>query len=303
MSEQFVKGGQQASFHDQGDWSGFFHTYDALSSQDPSHSPRKIHVFIPRDYEVSQARYPVLYLNDGDKVFFPGGAYHKTWKLSATLNRLYLRNAMRKIMVVAVCPLNRDYEYTHAPMRDRDWGGLDQYAQYLAQNLKPFIDQNYRTLANAENSVIGGSSHGGLAAFYTATQYPDTFGCVAALSPSFWVGLDSLPFPIPFKDDPGFHRSLRGSVLIQNATETLRQQRLKIYLDWGLIREGGEHNEWIEARATDRSRELTNILVQEFGYRHHENLFVVEDPIGQHSEESWGGRMENILQLFFGYSS
>ena len=39
--------------------------------------------------------------------------------------------------------------------------------------------------------MILGSSHGGLAAFYTATQYPEQFRCVAALSPSFWVGLDS----------------------------------------------------------------------------------------------------------------
>lgn len=299
MAEWFQKGGQDSWFYDPGHWGGVFHTYDALQVG-VGQSPRKVHVFLPRDYEVSQAHYPVLYMNDGETVFFPGGAYQKTWNLAPLFSRYYLRQEIRKIIVVAVCSNNRNYEYTHAPVWGQDSGGLESYADYLALSLKPFIDSHYRTLAVPEQTVIAGSSHGGLAAFYTAATHPDQFGGVAALSPSFWVGLDSgIELSLPNYKGPYFG-SLKTSLLLDRTAPTLRQHRLKIYLDWGLIQEGGFHNEFIEERAMARGREMRDLLIQEFGYWEGSNLFVVEDPIGQHIEESWAGRMEYILKLFFG---
>jgi pimeloyl-ACP methyl ester carboxylesterase len=302
MAEQFSKGGQDGWFHDQGHWGGFFHTYDGFHVAGASDRTRRVHIFLPRDYEMSQEYYPVIYMNDGDTAFFPGGAYQKTWGMAQLLSRLYLSNQIGKVMVVAVCPLNRDYEYTHAPVWGCEWGGLDSYASYLAHSVKGFVDTHYRTLPSAENTLILGASHGGLAAFYTAIHYPDQFRFVAALSPSFWVGLDSALEPSLLKLSGSFWGSLESSALMYFMQATLRDpdKRLKIYLDWGLVREGGFHNEFIEERATARGREMRDILVREFGYQENENLFVVEDPLGQHTEESWSGRMEYILNLFFG---
>ncbi|NEP57614.1 MAG: alpha/beta hydrolase [Symploca sp. SIO2G7] len=300
MADKFTKGGQEAWFHDQGHWGGFFHTYDSFQVAGSDEQPRKIHIFLPRDYEVSQECYPVIYMNDGDTAFFPGGAYDKTWNMAQVVTRLYLRNQIRKVIVVAICPLNRDYEYTHAPVWKHDWGGLSNYARYLAYSVKGFIDDNYRTITAADKTMILGSSHGGLAAFYTATQYPEQFRCVAALSPSFWVGLDSTIDVSLFKLFGPFCGSLKESELISTAYQTLQNtnQRLKIYLDWGLVREGGFHNAFIEERATARGREMRDLLVQDFGYQENENLFIVEDLIGQHTEESWSERMEKVLSIF-----
>ena len=301
MAEKFTKGEQEGWFHDPGYWGGFFHTYNELRL--PETSPRKVHIFIPRDYEMSQEYYPVLYVNDGDTAFFKGGAYHKTWNMAKLLTRLYLSNQIRKVIVVAVCPNNRDYEYTHAPVLNKEWGGLEDYARYLACNLKPFVDNNYRTLSDGKYTVILGSSHGGLASFYTATKYPDQFQNLAALSPSFWVGLDSIMDASLLNVSKSFFGSLEASALIFNAHNTLSnpQKRLKIYLDWGLIRKGGEHNSFIEERATSRGKEMGEILVHKFGYKQGQNLFMVEDPYGEHTEESWSNRSENILKLFFGF--
>ena len=57
--------------------------------------------------------------------------------------------------------------------------------------------------------------------------------------------------------------------MISTAYQTLQNphQRLKIYLDWGLVREGGFHNAFIEERATARGREMRELLVQDFGYQ------------------------------------
>jgi pimeloyl-ACP methyl ester carboxylesterase len=301
MAEKFTLGGQEAWFHDHGHWGGFFHTYDHLQVGGDLDRPRKIHVFVPRDYEFSGKSYPVIYMNDGDTSFFPGGAYHKTWNMAQILSRLYVTNRIGKVIVVAVCPLNRDYEYTHAPVWGKDWGGLDEYARYLAYNLKGFIDEHYRTIPEPEQTLILGASHGGLAAFYTAIKYPSQFRLVAALSPSFWVGLDSVIdfFFVTLSD---FFCSLDTSSLFSLAGRTLSNshQRLKIYLDWGLIRQGGHHNSFIEERATTRGKEMQSLLINSFGYRQNEDLFVVEDPLGQHTEESWSARLENVLEIFYG---
>lgn len=299
MAEHFTKGGQDGWYHDPGYWGGFFHSYHQLQLRETD-TPRQIHIFLPRDYEVSQARYPVLYMNDGNTAFFPGGAYHKTWDVATLLTRLYLSNAIRRVIVVAVCPINRDYEYTHAPVWDQAWGGLPDYATYLATSLKGFIDSHYRTLGDPHHTVILGSSHGGLAAFYTAVKYPHCFGNVAAMSPSLWVGVDSaVEMSLPNFSGPYFGQ-LQSSVLMFEAEETLRQHRIKIYLDWGLVREGGQHNAFIEERATARGRDLRDLLIQDYGYRDQDNLFVVEDPLGEHQEESWAGRLDGVLRIFFG---
>lgn len=301
MAVAFTKGGQAAWFYDLGYSSGFFHTYDSLQSEGSQDAPRKVHVFLPRDYETSQERYPVIYMNDGDTAFFPGGAVHKSWHMAEILSDLYRANQIRPVIVVAICPLMRDREYTHAQVWDRPSGGLKQYAAYVATTIKGFVDAHYRTLPDAQNTMILGSSHGGLAAFYIATHYPDRFRLVGALSPSFWVGLDSALSGTSGWPRLPFLHPLRSSQLVESARSTLQNpdQRLKLYMDWGLIREGGFHNAFIEDRATVRGREMRDLLINEFGYRLNEDLLVVEDPQGDHTEESWSRRMPQVLKLFF----
>jgi predicted alpha/beta superfamily hydrolase len=300
MAEQFIKGGQEGWLHDRGYWGGIFHSYRSFQVGGSEDKPRRVHIFLPRDYEISQKSYPVVYMNDGDTAFFPGGAYQKTWDTAKIITRLYLGNRIRKAIVVAVCPIDRDYEYTHAPVSGKRWGGLEDYAYYLAFNVKGFIDAHYRTIPDAQKSLVLGSSHGGLAAFYTATQYPEKFGNVAALSPSFWVGIDASIESSPFDFTNPLFGSLKSSALWFAAANTLQDpaKRLKIYLDWGLVREGGSHNQFIEERATVRGREMRELLISECGYRENENLFIVEDPLGEHTEESWSNRLEHILPIF-----
>ncbi|MGB5592843.1 MAG: alpha/beta fold hydrolase [Crocosphaera sp.] len=303
MAEPLRIGGQNGWYHDQGHWAGYFHTYDNFQLDNFEDNPRTIHVFLPRDYEYSQEAYAVIYMNDGDTAFFSGGKHYKTWNMGQILTRLYVTNQICRVIVVAICPINRNYEYTHAPIRDGEWGGLEDYSNYVAEGIKGFIDDNYRTINNPEKSMVLGASHGGLAAFYTAIKYPNKFGCLAALSPSFWVGLDSMIDPCFLQLSADLLRSLEYSALIFVGLKTLQDPNLqpKIYLDWGLIREGGYHNSFIEERATARGREMRDILINKFGYRYNENLFIVEDAMGQHNEESWSGRMENVLQNFFGW--
>lgn len=293
MAEEFYKGEQQAWFHDHGHWGGFFHTYDQLQLSgfgDYFDQPRKVHIFLPRDYEVSGDRLPVVYCNDGNNIFFPDSIYGKCWQVAELLSRMYLRNQLQKIIVVAPCPHDRNYEYSHIPEQG---GGLADYSRYLAQGLKPFIDAHYRT--KPDQTLILGSSHGGLAAFYTATQFPCQFPQVAALSPSFWLGLEpNLSDTSSLKN--AFKISLPNSALLFAATQTLDNPvlRPKIYLDWGLLPDALRYEE----RARLRGQEMKALLTQDFGYQENVDLFTIEDPLGQHDETSWGRRLEIVLKLF-----
>lgn len=289
-----TRGGQLAWVHEAAGASrGCFHTYDAFAPPGDSHPPRRLHVFLPAGCDAAD-RCPVVYLNDGHAAFFPGGLGEQSWDAAAALSRLIAAKAVRPMLVVAVCPVNRNREYTHAPWAGPDCCGLSAYADYLALVVKPFIDAHYRTLP--QHSLLAGSSHGGLAAFLTGCLRPDAFGFVAALSPSFWVGVD---------DAAGFPRvlpssvTLKGSRLLAEAGPTLADVRRRpaVYLDWGLVRSGGPHNQLIEERATARGREMAGLL-EEFGYARGRDLFVREDPAGDHTERSWARRFPDVLCLF-----
>ena len=293
MATQFTKGNQTAWFHDEGDAAGVFHTYDALKLGNVE--PHKVHVFVPRNYDASSDRYPVIYMNDGDTAFFRSGAINESWFMGKVLSDLYQSGKLPPVIVVAIYPRDREYEYTHTNVFNKPGGGIATYARYVAQDIKGFIDSNYRTRPEASQTLILGASHGGLAAFLMGMLESQAFGNVAAFSPSFWVGLDSNPLALPFL------RPIQWSKLVQMAEPTLKDdsKHPKIYMDWGLIRDGQFHNDFIEARTTIRGQQLRDLLIQQYRYQLGKTLFVVEDAQGEHSEVSWRRRIPDVLPLFF----
>lgn len=291
-AKPFTKGGQHAWFHDEGFSGGFFHTYDAFKVAGPNDQPRKVHVFVPRDYEVSGKRYGVVYMNDGQTAFWPGGAANKSWRVGQTMSTLHDGGKIQDVIIVAIHPLDRNVEYTHESFM---WGygccGLKGYAGYLANYVKPWIDANYRTLPDARNTTIIGSSHGGLAAFYVAAVYPDKFGNAGCLSPSFWVGLDN---PL-FNGGP-----LSSSSLLRATRAGLsRTDHPRFWIDWGLKRDGGEHNSVIEAGATRRGKEMVRLLQDSYGYQVGTSLHWWEDAVGGHDEDAWAYRFGLVMQKFY----
>ena len=46
----------------------------------PYHLDRMLHIYLPDDYEESEARYPVMYMYDGHNLFYNEDAtYGKSW--------------------------------------------------------------------------------------------------------------------------------------------------------------------------------------------------------------------------------
>jgi enterochelin esterase-like enzyme len=281
--------GRRAHLHDGGSPAGWFHTYDDLAFGDEP--PRKVHVLLPRDHGPGK-RFPVVYIHDGDTTFWPGGAAGKSLRAQDRLSALYARAAIPHVIVVAIEPVDREREYTHRSVApERSCCGLSGYTAWVADRLKPWIDAQYRTDPAARSTVVLGASHGGLAAFYFASVRRDRFGAAIAMSSSFWVGLD------PIADDPDLARS---RLLAEARSGLSGSDRPRFWLDWGLVREGGFHNSWIEERATARGREMAALLERDFGYVRGRDLFVREDPAGGHDEDAWSGRLESALIAILG---
>ncbi|HQO50739.1 MAG TPA: alpha/beta hydrolase-fold protein, partial [Bacteroidales bacterium] len=58
----------------------------------------------------------------------------------------------------------------------------DSYLAFIVKELKPYIDKNYSTLRGPEDTVIMGSSMGGLISAYALACYPQVFGGAGCLS-------------------------------------------------------------------------------------------------------------------------
>jgi S-formylglutathione hydrolase FrmB len=313
MGTTFELGGQRAVFHRCDEFAyGFFHTYDRLALGGDNHAePHKVHVLLPNDYEDNQhKRWPVLYFNDGDTAFWPGGGFHKTWSIASILGGMVASGEVEPVIVVAVVPNDREHEYTDTEWAPgRSFGGLDHYAQLMADHIKPWFDTHYRTVPDARRTTVAGSSHGGLASFYIAATRPQSFGLCLSFSPSLWVGQSYWRLGLSSASAGMVDLNLHPTTLIDDhaVMATLasagEHQRPKIFFGVGLRRGGGFHNACVEHWATECTRAAVATLTDDakgVGYREGVDLFVHKDPEGEHTEETWQRWLPYVLRLYYG---
>lgn len=159
--------------------------------------PRNVTVWLPPGYDASDARYPVLYMHDGQNLFDASTANYGEWGVDEHLERLIATGQVRAPIVVGVWNTDlrlRDYvpaDLVNALPADMKaevvalYGGeplSDGYIRFLADELKPFIDSTYRTLTGPQDTSISGSSMGGLISMYAVMKRPDVFSAAACLS-------------------------------------------------------------------------------------------------------------------------
>ena len=221
---------------------------------------RRVYLYLPDGYEKNTAvRYPVMYMFDGHNVFFDADAtYGKSWGMNK-----YMQKSKKQLIIVAVeCNHegnSRLQEYSPVDFNNHTLGKIKgkgrTYMQWLIGTLKPYIDANYRTLPDRKNTILCGSSMGGLMALYGACVYNHVFQRAACLSPSIWV-------------DPGKVLELIARARIKNDT--------CIYMDYG-SEEMFNHAENGVALMSTSHLLLTKRV----------NLALRVVPGGNHSEASW----------------
>jgi enterochelin esterase-like enzyme len=71
--------------------------------------------------------------------------------------------------------------------RSRDLGNSPAFADFLAEELVPWVKQNYAVSSDPTRSIVGGLSLGGLMASYCGLRHPGVFGNVLSQDGAYWV--------------------------------------------------------------------------------------------------------------------
>jgi predicted alpha/beta superfamily hydrolase len=145
---------------------------------------RTIRVLLPRNYSETDKPFPVLYMQDGQNLFDPETAAFGDWRIPKTMDKLPLK---KQVIIVGIDNGSEHRINEYAPFKLGKSGGEGEaYVRFIIENLKPFIDNEYRTMPQRETTGIAGSSMGGLIALFAGLKYGDIFGKTGVLSPSIW---------------------------------------------------------------------------------------------------------------------
>jgi len=227
---------------------------------------RTVRVYTPPGYFESDRSYPVVYMQDGQNLFDNETAYNVEWQVDETMDRL-AHEKNRSAIVVGVDNGGGDRITEYVPPELGEPGQTkngDRYAAFLAETVKPMIDEMYRT--QPDRAAIMGSSLGGSISVYTAFEYPEMFPYAAGLSTA----------------------SPPANVTASYLNETGAGPE-RVYMDWGL--EEGPRSEMFAQR---NQAFATNI--QHLGYEPGETLLTVIDEDGTHSESAWRERFPRAVQ-------
>lgn len=220
---------------------------------------RTIWVYLPPSYGNGQDRFPVVYVQDGQNLFDP----QQSDSLSV-LEEMFARAELEELMLVGIEPKERNDEYTPWPARalvDKfaDFGGNGSaYLAFVVEELKPFVDAEFRTKTGSDQTGIIGASFGGLISMYAAYTHPAVFGRIGSLSGSYWYEgiieyMKQEKFPEPHRRIYMYVGSAEGlqKPTIQKEMVSRSKQAFQLLLDSGCIpenihlaiEEGGLH-EW-----------------------------------------------------------
>lgn len=144
-----------------------------------------IHVRLPPEYTDGDARYPVVYVLDGDSLFPILAANH----LFLTYD-----DDLPEVIVVGIAyggfdpEVNRRGHDFSAPAPDAgpNQGGAPAFHRFLTQELIPVVEARYR--ADPDRRILFGQSRGGYLVLYSAYTDPDRFWGRIASNPSFDPG-------------------------------------------------------------------------------------------------------------------
>ncbi len=234
--------------------------WDVVIPQLSGDMARRAYIYLPDSYEEEpERRYPVMYMFDGHNVFFDEDAtFGKSWGMNK-----FMQDSGKQLIIVGVeCNHNgnqRLIEYSPMTYVNSELGKIKGKGgimlNWMVKTLKPYIDETYRTLPDRRNTIIAGSSMGGLMALYGVTAFNHVFQRGACLSPSLWVA--------------------PGKVLELIARAHIRRDTT-IYMDYG------ENEMFNHAASAESMISAAHLLLTK-----RVNLALRIVPGGSHCEASW----------------
>lgn len=225
--------------------------------------PRDIIVWLPPDYALNKKeRYPVVYMHDGQNIFDPvTSSFGVDWQIDESSYSLINNKIVKPYIVVGIYNTpNRMKEYI--PGEDGQ-----AYMKFVVNVVKPLIDATYRTLPDAKNTIVGGSSAGGLISFMLAWEYPTVFSKAICMSPAFKV----------------MHIDY-----VKHVMESKESKNVFFYIDNGGV--------GLESQLQPGIDDMITALNQQ-GYQEGKDYFYEVIPSAKHTESDWAKRFPKAITL------
>ncbi len=228
---------------------------------------RRIAALLPHDYEQTDRRYPVLYLQDGQNLFDDYAPFGN-WAVDKKL-ALMAEKGQGDIIVISIdhAEHERIAEFTPSIKTRLGRGDGKKYVRFLADTLKPYVDRHFRTLPDRDHTGIGGSSMGGLISIYAGLMYPEVYSRLMIFSPSLWVA-------------PNLHTS------VQDFPDPIQT---RIYLYGGKNEGAGVVPSILRFKQAIEEHVLSDNVIFQLSI----------DPKGQHNEARWGEEFPKAVEWLF----
>lgn len=228
---------------------------------------RDIVVWLPPEYSSeSDRRYPVLYMHDGQNIVDPStSSFQVDWQIDEAADSLIKQKLIEPLIIVGIY---------NTPQRNNEYSENDTgyaYMNFIVDSLKPFIDRNYRTKPDRQNTANGGGSLGGLISFILAWQYSEIFSKAFCFSPAFKI--DRYNFVDNVLSYSGKKKEI--NLFICNGDDEL-DTRLQTGVD-----------------------EMLNALTKK-GYKERTDFYYVKAKSSQHGERDWSKNIPRALIYLFG---
>lgn len=167
---------------------------------------QRLTIWLPPGYDSSKRRYGVVYMHDGHNLFDPAKSnFNKVWAADKAMLAAMRSGKVAPHIIVGIWAPGMDryrqylpkdiYDLASPALRgqmDKMAGGpviSDGYLAWLAGPLKQWVDHTYRTRPGPRDTVIVGSSMGGIMSCYAIVRRPDIYGRAACVS-SHWPAVD-----------------------------------------------------------------------------------------------------------------
>lgn len=215
--------------------------------------PVKLYLPPCYDNEGNTQQYPALYLFHGTP--FDENHWINVGVINAANNLIGSGDLPPFIIVMPRGDLNGTYGNSSGG--DNSWEGV------VVNELIPFIDHHYRTLATRHYRAIGGISRGGVWSLEIGLRHADLFASIGGHSPALSVNLAT------------------GEYNPLNIVRDYPINSLRIYLDAG-------DNDWTRYSTGDLSKELDDLHVP--------HTFGISP--GEHLDSYWSSQVYAYLRFY-----
>jgi predicted alpha/beta superfamily hydrolase len=262
-------------------------------------NPRNIEIWLPESYDPGK-KYAVIYAHDGQMLYDKTKSWNQqAWDIDDVAGEMMRSGKIKDLIVVGIWNdgINRFSEYFpqqpfkylseseksefHNAIREKFKfeSSLkiksDNYLKFIVKELKPWVDSHYPTLKDPQNTIVLGSSMGGLISLYAITKYPHVFGKAVCMS-THWPGIVGMEInPIP-------------NAFLKYIDQTIGKLRKhKIFFDLG-------------DQGLDSLYGVTQLEVDKLMHNHGftpENWQTLYISGGEHNETSWNKRLPAALEF------